>query len=158
MLQHVEGGEVSILPRYLLGDTSFLSWNLTFSSSWALCCVFIIHLLNPTWGTETITPSNIPYKFTGKQGRSKSISVPSACIHWVLLSPGNSGATSSELFDAWNYREDGWSFLLWFVCCVGFVFFFLETSWKDDLLFRAGPVPGCNFRTPSSLEVKSGRQ
>lgn len=40
---------------------------------------------------------------------------PSACIHCIFVSPGNSGAASPEHFNAWNYREDGWGFLVWFV-------------------------------------------
>lgn len=106
--------------------------------------------------TETITPSNSQYKFTGTQGRSKSISVPPACICYVLASPRNSGATIPEHFNAWNHKEDGWSFLVLFVYVL--LGLFLETSWKDELLFRAGLVPGCNFRTPHSLEVKLGRE
>lgn len=59
MLQHVEGQVVSILSRHLLGDTSFLSWKWIFSSSWTLCCVFIIHLLNPTWGKKGQRPLHL---------------------------------------------------------------------------------------------------
>lgn len=125
----------------------------------------LLFLLSTYWTpheakrTETVTPSNIQYKFTQKRGRSKSNSVASACTHCVLISPWNSAATSPEHFDAWNYRDDGWSFLVWFVCVLlEFFLVFLETSWKDEQLFRAGPVPGCNFRTPSSLGVNLGRE
>lgn len=137
---------------------SELKMNIFLKLGFSSSCVFIIHLLNPTREkrTETITPCNIQYKFTGTQGRSKSISVPPACICYVLASPRNSGATIPEHFNAWNHKEDGWSFLVLFVYVL--LGLFLETSWKDELLFRAGLVPGCNFRTPHSLEVKLGRE
>lgn len=55
------------------------------------------------------------------------VSVSPLCpqhICCVLMSARKSGEASPEYFNAWNYREDGWSFLVLFI----FVIFF--SLWK----------------------------
>lgn len=63
------------------------------------------------------SPLHLIHKLTGNREKAKSIGVRWVCICCILTSARKSGEEASpENFNAWNYREDGWSilFLLFF--------------------------------------------
>lgn len=45
-------GHVVLFPSRPLRDINLMSWKWPLSWSWALCCVFIVHLLNSIWSKE----------------------------------------------------------------------------------------------------------
>lgn len=94
----------------------------------------------------------------------ESVGIPFLYTHSFLTSARNSAEElSPESFNDYNYREDGWIFLVsFFFLLVLFLFLFLlfplETCSSDELLFCVGPLPGCSFKSPNSLEVKLRRE
>lgn len=166
MLQYLQELEDSFPSSYFIWEISFMSWKWPFSWIWSVSCVFIIHLLNSMWEKKKKRTPHIflcsKQSYCETWNSMESVGIPFLYTHSFLTSARNSAEElSPESFNDYNYREDGWIFLVsFFFLLVLFLFllFPLETCSSDELLFCVGPLPGCSFKSPNSLEVKLRRE